>query len=460
MFCTHCGAQVNDTDKFCPECGKPLGNLQQNTEPERAETPILQPAPAPEPKKKSHKALWIVLTCIALAAVAACVLLLVLRPWQRCGKTAPDTEPSAPDVKAGEPAPEEAVRASFEALNKVDSMHLDFTETVSMSVGIPSAGYSQSMDIAIVLGIDTNKDPNVSKTEGYMEMLGTRQTVLIYSEEADGVTRTYQSTDEGKTWKQEDANPDNDSVLQNPKEAIDLWMKHAKDFRRVGTETLNGYETTVIAGTLSGEYVKEATGMTGGAFGALDEEVLKDLDDLPITFWIDNDSGCVVRMCIDMQDMMKTLLEKAMLNNVGELPDGMELSVEVDVATVDCVMTQFNAVPTIVIPEEARGAAAEPAAAATDSIVGTWTLCDGEGEESQQTVQMMLGLGMAMDFTFNEDGTGSLSTTYGEETDSQDFTYTLENGNIVINGDGAPYRIEDDLLYLMLDEIGLVFKRK
>lgn len=473
MFCTKCGAQVGDNDKFCPECGTPIESAPNTAAGSRpAEiTPAAAYDPQPAPKK-SHKALWIVLICVAAAVVAACVLLLVLRPWQKCGRTVPAApatsapasqggEASKPAVPIAELEPEETIRAAFEALNNVESMHLDFSETVSMSIGLPSVGYTQDMDIAIALGIDSRKNPNISKTEGYMEMMGERQNILMYSEESDGKTHAYRSDDGGKTWTESDTELDEDSVLNNPVQAFDLWMQHAKNFEKTGTETINGFDTTVISGTLSGEYVQEAMSMTGDLFGEPDEDLWKELDDLPITFWIDNAGGCVVRMRIDMQDMMKSLLENAMQKSVGELPDGMELSIEVGTATADCVMTQFNAVPEIVIPDEAKGTLLKPdPEPETESIVGTWTLCGGETEETQQYVDLMLSFGMEMTFVFNEDGTGSMSMSYGEESDDETFAYTLENGQIVIDGEGAAYRIEDGLLHLTIDADALIFKRK
>ena len=186
---------------------------------------------------------------------------------------------------------------------------------------------------------------------------------------------------------------------------------------------------------------------------------------LPITIWIDNESGYVVRTTVDMQDMMKALLERSMQESMDAMPENTELSVDVSKALVDCRISQFNAVPPIVIPDEARGniLAPEPEPEpkpAEESIVGTWVLFSGEDGETQSYVDLMVSLGMSMEFVFNADGTGSLSMVYGEENDFEEFTYTIENGQIVIDGNGAPYRIEDGMLHLTADDVALVFKRK
>ncbi|MBR4905285.1 MAG: zinc-ribbon domain-containing protein [Clostridia bacterium] len=481
MFCTHCGTQVADTDKFCPNCGAPLirpvTTLSPEPIPEEAtpvggvvpDAPVMttpqsaiadsspdKGSPTPAPKKKSHKALWIVLTCVALA-VAVAVALIVWRPWSRNSK--PDTPISEPEpmptaVPVADLSPEEAVRAAFEKLNEADSMHVDFVEDASMTIGVPALGYSQDMNLSVVLDCDSDKANGMSRIEGSMSAMGYEQSVLTYAETVDGKVMAYTSTDDGKTWSL-----NGNDTLSDPTETIDLWTKHAKDFEKTGTEQVNGFDTTVCSGKLSGEYVKDAAGMTGGMFGTLDEAMLNDLDDLPITIWIDNESGRVVRMVLDMKNMMETLLEKALAESMGELPEGVEFSADVNKAEVVCDISQFNAIPPIVIPDEARGSGTAPEAEA-DGLVGTWTLCGGEDEQTQQYVDMILGLGMDMVFVFNEDGTGSMSMVFGEETDAKEFTYTLEGDKLVINGTGTPYRIEDGLLHLTADDANLIFKRK
>ena len=98
-----------------------------------------------------------------------------------------------------------------------------------------------------------------------------------------------------------------------------------------------------------------------------------------------------------------------------------------------------------------------------NSIVGTWELDSGIGEEGEQTVQLMKALGMTMSITFNADGTGTMDSTFGEESQSEPFNYTYENGVLKIeegDSEGVNIRVEDGKLILEEDGVGMVLKRK
>ncbi len=99
-----------------------------------------------------------------------------------------------------------------------------------------------------------------------------------------------------------------------------------------------------------------------------------------------------------------------------------------------------------------------------NAIVGTWELEDGIDEESKQAVAMMKAFGMTMSITFNADGTGVMESKMGDETESTPFNYTYENGVLKIedseNEEGQSIRIEGGKLYLELDGMGIVFKKK
>ena len=93
------------------------------------------------------------------------------------------------------------------------------------------------------------------------------------------------------------------------------------------------------------------------------------------------------------------------------------------------------------------------------SIVGTWELVDGEGD-AKETVAMMMSMGMTMSFTFNADGTGSMSASFGGDESSENFTYTLEDGKIMMDGSPMNYTLDGDRLSVDINGTMMVFKRK
>ena len=503
MFCTKCGSQIRENDRFCPECG---ALIERPSEPKQAAAPAASPVVMPEaapqpvrtaepaPKKKKHTALWIVLTCIAVAVAAAAVILFVLRPWEKNERTEPQStateaahavqpgaaanETSSATAKpAAEPAveatpeptlaprqelsPEEAVRAAFEKLSEMQSVHVDLLVDISIKIEMPALGISQDAKTGMNFGIDSDMVSKRARVEGTVAVSDEETDVLAYTEKVDGVTRTYASADGGLTWTKSDNAEQESDILADPAQSIDAWMKHAKNLKKIGPETMGAFETTVYAGTLSGEYLKDAAAVSGGdLFEGMDESILEELDDLPVKIWIDDESGCVVRFALDMQDAMKTLMDRTLADSMGELPEGFEVVCTVDAALIEFSLSQFNAIPPIEIPDAVRESKETPAPA-EGSIVGTWGLYGGEDEETQFAVEYMLALGQDMVFTFYEDGTGSLMTKSQDGTEeTEGFIYTLENGQIVIDGDGADYRIEGDLLYIDAGGVKLIFKRR
>ena len=59
--CPHCGAEVQDTAKFCAYCGRPLAQPQNPTPP--AETPV-QPPDHPPKRRPSLRPLAVVLAVL------------------------------------------------------------------------------------------------------------------------------------------------------------------------------------------------------------------------------------------------------------------------------------------------------------------------------------------------------------------------------------------------------------
>ena len=363
----------------------------------------------------------------------------------------PAPDPTAAPVDAGA-----ALKAAYEKMLLLKSEHMNMVCDVLIVMSIPAYSTEQNMDIGYDLSMDIQSDPDIVKMEGTLNSMGNSVNYLYYGVQDGDDMQTYVSYDNGATWTSESSDV---SGLADQANSMNSWILEAESAEFVGTETDAGVEASMYTCEIPGSAFAESNDMLSSLGGGIDASLLEDIKPVPATIWIDNETGLILRISVDMAEYMRTILERGMQAQMAEA--GVDIAIEFDVkhATLNIMMSQFDSIAPIVIPEEAKRIAAAPTASG-DGLVGTWELSDGEGEEAQQSVQMLLAFGMTMEFTFNADGTGSMSTSYADETSTEEFTYTIEGNEIVIEGEGAPYRIEGDLLYLTIDEETLIFKRK
>ena len=400
MFCSNCGYPIKENEKFCPECGAPAECPPQPEEepipeaaaaceqpeeepipeaasvceqpeeeptPEAAavcEQPEAEPVPEtstipeqpvpfrpvptpgqdseqpyePQPAPKKKSTFWIILSCVMLAAIAAAVL-LILRPWNKCG---PKT-------------PEEIVRASAEKSYEAESLHADVS--MKISVELVASGMSMKMDMANDAGADVQVNPAVSRIVMKMQMPGKEQTALVYMEQDGEEKKTYISTDDGQTWMTSD-----DLQASVPGLSGDgipggfraeNWLM--KDVREIGTETVDGVATTVYAGYLPKEQFLENKDMQSELPINLDEgvaEVLDQIGDIPMTFWVDNKTGRLLQYRMDLQELMTKVLDNSSEENMSA--SGLKINYTVNTAIIECRFSKFNEIPPIVVPPEAK----------------------------------------------------------------------------------------------------------
>ena len=95
------------------------------------------------------------------------------------------------------------------------------------------------------------------------------------------------------------------------------------------------------------------------AYGDLGADVFKDAGDIPVSLWVDESELMVKKYDIDMTDVMKVVMEKAMssevaaseeLEGLGDLGSLFAFTK----MTVSCEVTGINSVTEIVIPDEVK----------------------------------------------------------------------------------------------------------
>lgn len=215
-----------------------------------------------------------------------------------------------------------------------------------------------------------------AKMDMTVDMLGESTHVLSYVEQDGTDYVSYSSTNDSVFWDKETMTLDEFAALGGDVEqSMQMFIACADSFEKTGTEQVNGADATRYDGEISGESVRTAvaSGMTFGAMSEgldLDMEELDDADlgSIPCSLWIDNKSRMLVRYDMDMTQVMGAVvgsLKEAMLEKEGL--EGADMDLSIGKVTTSVVLSRFDQVGEIQIPEEVKAAAERDAA-----ILGTW----------------------------------------------------------------------------------------
>ena len=258
-----------------------------------------------------------------------------------------------------------AIAEANEKLQQVKSMHLDMEMTMGLTISISMGEMNQTMpmDIHMLYVMDIITDPYVAKMDLSLSGMGQEQKGTIYTTRDGENTILYTSDDEGVTWKKS-TNPQEDQLPQSPDATLNMFSGAAANIQLIGTEEVNGKTASVYAGTIDGKFLQEildstaAAGELTEAMGAdMSAEALADLSDIQVTVKIDQESGLPVQYTIDMADAMKDLMHAALVASMGgELPEGIEMELDMSAMVIDMVLSNFDAVEPIEIPEAALNA--------------------------------------------------------------------------------------------------------
>ena len=252
---------------------------------------------------------------------------------------------------------ESRMRQAQENMAKLESMHMEMSMDMSMELSV--LGQTQPMDMRVYYTMDTQNEPARTKLVITTSSMGQSQEQVMYTDESGTI---YMQID-GRSWQRQSAQGNSQANEMQPDQMLQLFLNSAGSFRETGSETINGSKATVYSGVLGGDYVKqvlETTGLgstLGEALGTGDAGNLFDnLGEIPMTVAIDDESGLVVRYTMDMAQVMENLMKNlfnSMLTSQGL--NGVEIEIKISNCMATATLSQFNSVPEIVIPAEAKG---------------------------------------------------------------------------------------------------------
>lgn len=245
------------------------------------------------------------------------------------------------------------IATALEKINTVKSLEATMVMEMDMSL------MGQSMETETVMNMTCFNDPMKLKADMTMDMgeLGSF-TMNMYAA-MDGDNYTVYMND-GSAWSSETVDM---SYLQqyDAQESMNLYLESADDYTQDGTEEINGSTANKFTGVIRGDALEEVLAASGAtsslesSVGDLDlSELYSDLGDLPITVWVDQESGYPVRYAMDMTELMQGIMEKSMAAAGGEEDISGMITMDKMSLVMDCF--NFDNATDFEIPAEALGA--------------------------------------------------------------------------------------------------------
>ena len=269
--------------------------------------------------------------------------------------------PAAP--ARAESTPEQELTEAFTNLNALDSLHMDLDFAIDLTIDISMEGQSLMnlpMNIALKLGMEYQKEPYAMHGHMEMHMTSMGQTEnkqsLMYGEKDGDAVISYSSEDDGVTWTKKRTEKATFSLGD-----LSTIIGSAKEIQKINMETVDGHDMDVYTAIVDGQYLQkalDAAGSNNPLSGMMGEDGASGMGDFEVVIYVDRATDLPVRISIDLATMMKEMMDGAMkaAMGMGDM-EGVEVKIDLPVASVVCELSQFNSVPPIEIPEAVKAAA-------------------------------------------------------------------------------------------------------
>ena len=258
-------------------------------------------------------------------------------------------------------------------MEKLESYHMD--ADVELCMNLSMMGRDMDMDMFFRTATDLRRDPMQVYSRMSAEMLGESSEILTYvfAGEEEGSFDAYASLDGGESWgkKTLDAEELKEELsLNSPLMwSSDFLRDAAKTFEEAGKEEINGSQATRYDGVIEGEAVGQAL-EASGVFNSMSEALPLDMSELldqfsgtiPVSLWLDDRSGMLVRYDMDMTEAFASVWDAVMaevmdtdIMSADDLAD-LGMSMTLEKLSLSAVLSDFDAVGEIVLPESAKDA--------------------------------------------------------------------------------------------------------
>ena len=236
-------------------------------------------------------------------------------------------------------------------MSKLESLHADIEMQIGM--GISVLGQDVNADATVTGGADIQRDPERVYVNMNAEVAGFEQNMLLYAVGRDGGADVYSSADSGESWTKDSIENDDSSKSSKAdgKSLFLLLSDSAASFKEYGKEKVNGSDAIRYNGKITSDELRQALELADAKQALeesldveLDDDVFEDLGDVPVSIWIDVKSGMIVRVEMDMSDVMQGLVPVLVDKAMEKTDVGIGVNTKVYEVTVSITLSEFDAV--------------------------------------------------------------------------------------------------------------------
>ena len=236
-------------------------------------------------------------------------------------------------------------------MSKLESLHADVEMQIGM--GISVLGQDVNADATVTGGADIQRDPERVYVNMNAEVAGFEQNMLLYAVGRDGGADVYSSADSGESWTKDSIENDDSSKSSKAdgKSVFLLLSDSAASFKEYGKEKVNGADAIRYNGKITSDELKQALELADVKQSLeesldveLDDDVFEDLGDVPVSIWIDVKSDMIVRIEMDMSDVMQGLVPVLVDKAMEKADIGIGVNTKVYEVTVSITLSEFDAV--------------------------------------------------------------------------------------------------------------------
>ena len=236
-------------------------------------------------------------------------------------------------------------------MSKLESLHADVEMQIGM--GISVLGQDVNADATVTGGADIQRDPERVYVNMNAEVAGFEQNLLFYGVGRDDGFDVYSSVDSGDSWTKGSVENDDSSKSSKAdgKSLFLLLSDSAASFKEYGKEKVNGSDAIRYNGKITSDELRQALELANAKQALeesldveLDDDVFEDLGNVPVSIWIDVKSGMIVRVEMDMSDVMQGLVPVLADKAMEKADIGIGVNTKVYEVTVSITLSEFDAV--------------------------------------------------------------------------------------------------------------------